>query len=96
VKKILTFLLAATLLAVLACSCGPGNKTVIGQIDRYELDDCGAEWAVVSTDQPPYSISFCMPEINSQTAPPGTWLELTLDKDGAVFDVHEMLEEEFE
>jgi len=59
-----------------------GEEVYLGQIDRYEMDDLDREWAVISIDFSPYSVSCrANEEINSDTARPGTWVCFSLDGD---------------
>ena len=57
-----------------------GEEVYLGQIDRYEMDDLEREWAVISIDFSPYSVSWrANEEINSNTVRPGTWVCFSLD-----------------
>jgi len=59
-----------------------GEEVYLGQIDRYERDDLDREWAVISIDFSPYSVSCrANEEINSETMRPGTWVCFSLDGD---------------
>ena len=97
-KKLLAALLLAALLAVLMlpmlAGCGNrwrkippseyGETVVLGQLDRFEEDEDGTEWGVVSIGASPYSASFrANEEFNSEATKPGTWLTCALDGDYA-------------
>jgi len=94
VKKILAALLLAALLLDMFSGCyfcgreippsELGEKAFLGQLDRFEVDGNGAEWAVISIDAPPYSVSgSANEEINSETTKPGAWITFSLDGDYA-------------
>ena len=88
-KRILSTLLLTAFLLSLLAGCGlswreipppDGEEVLLGQLDRYEIDDKDAEWGVISIDVPPYSVSFpANEEINSETTKPGAWLSFSLD-----------------
>ena len=101
-KKLTALFLASLLVATLlltACaewkSCRrevppiEGEEVYLGQIDRYEIAEDGTEWAVISIDFSPYSVSCpANEEINSETAKPGAWVNFSLDGDYP-YNVHE-------
>ena len=90
-KKILALLLLAALLLSASAVWNyywrkipppEGEDVYLGQIDRYETDDLEREWAVISIDFSPYSVSCpANEEINSETAKPGAWVNFSLDGD---------------
>lgn len=89
-KRILAALLLAALLLPLMAGCNRenGEKEILGQLDRFEEDDEGAEWAVISISEPPYSVNFpANEEINSEMSGPGTWITVVLDSESNVCDM---------
>ena len=91
-KRILTLLLMAAFLLPMFVGCGQdwreippseyGEIVRTGQLDHFEIDDKDREWAVISFDELPYSVScLANEEINSKTTKPGTWITLSFDGD---------------
>jgi len=94
VKRILAVLLLAALLLTMSAACGDqwreippseyGEVIIAGQLDRFEVDDTGVEWGVISIDIAPYTVNFrANEEFNSETMMPGTELAFALDDNHA-------------
>jgi hypothetical protein len=95
-KKILVVLLLAALLLAMFAGCTQGDQDIwreippseygevvrCGELDRFEVDGEGREWAVIVFDEEPYSAScLATEEINSETTLPGAEITLSFDGD---------------
>ena len=82
----------AALLLTLFAGCGNQWREILpseygevvrcGELDRFEVDGEGREWAVIVFDEEPYSVScLATEEINSETTLPGAEITLSFDGD---------------